>query len=114
MEQRSLLVSIATIFFGLYFLDNSLSVGWEYFFFSATLGVNVYFLQFWLRRTSAVAFVMAVKRFTWLSQHFVVVNEESAFPYSMFVKKFTCRVGAAPKQLPKLAQALYLQKLSRQ
>jgi len=114
MEQRSLLVSIATIFFGLYFLDNSLSVGWEYFFFSATLGVNVYFLQFWLRRTSAVAFVMAVKRFAWLNQHFVVVNEESAFPYSMFVKKFTCRAGAAPKQLPKLAQALYLQKLSRQ
>lgn len=118
MEQRSILVSITTLFFGLYFLDGSLSAGWQNFFFTVILAANVYFLQFWLRRIMAACFVMAVKRISWLHGHFVIINETLAVSNQAFIKRFKSSVEASKAAqatlLPTRAKDIYLQKLQRQ
>jgi len=118
MEQRSILVSIATIFFGLYFLDGSLSAGLQNFFFAVILGANLYFLQFWLRKTMVACFVMAVKRISWLHDRFVVISETSAVSNKTFIKRFKSHPEisriALTRLLPSTAKDTYLQKLRRQ
>ena len=118
MEQRSILVSIATIFFGLYFLDGSLSAGLQNFFFAVILGANLYFLQFWLRKTMVACFVMAVKRISWLHDRFVVISETSAVSNKTFIKRFKSHSEisriALTRLLPSTAKDTYLQKLRRQ
>ena len=113
MEQRSILVSVTTLFFGLYYLDSSLGVAWHYCFFAATLAVNVYFLQFWLRNIMGAFFVMAVKRFVWLSKFFVVINESSAVSYQVFAKRHRSSQAGA-RFLSQFTKGLYVQRMSRQ
>jgi predicted outer membrane repeat protein len=118
MEYRSILVSIATIFFGLYYLDRSLSESWQFFFFAVTLGVNLYFLQFWFRNIFATCVVMAVHKISWLRSHFVVINEISVVSNKTFLKRFKSSIGASrramARALPALGKEIYLRKLMQQ
>lgn len=118
MEQRSILVSVATIFFGLYYLDSSLSKGWEFFFFAITLGVNVYFLQFWMRKIVSAFFVLAVKRVNWLNMHFVAINETVAVSRQAFIAKSKTNVSALHRKgrrhLGIVSKDLYIRKLLQQ
>jgi hypothetical protein len=118
MEHRSILVSVATIFFGLYYLDNSLGEGWQDFFFAVILAVNVYFLQFWLRKLLGAFFVIAVNRFGWLNQHFVVINETLAIPHQAFTKTLKKKGEESSRtlrsRLPALSKAVYMLKISQQ
>ena len=112
MEHRSLLVSIATLFLGLFYLDESLGKASEYLCFALILAFNLYFLQFLLSKLTATYFVMLVKRMPWLQQHFVVVDEARAVSYSAFRRKVLPTKPSQPLLLS--TKKNYLRKLQMQ
>ena len=115
MEHRSLLVSIATIFFGLFYLDGSLSLVMEYICFSVILVFNFYFLYYWFRKMLGTFFVMLVKKFAWLQQYFVVIDETTAISHTRFLKKVLPTVPEKGNRLlPALVKEAYLAKLQVQ
>ena len=74
LEFRSLLVSVVTIFCGLYYLSGGLSTGADSVFFSVIIAVNVYFVQFWVRQSFGVFLVLAMQIFPALHRTFVVTG----------------------------------------
>lgn len=117
MENRSLLVSIATIFFGLFYLDDSLNSAVSYICFALILGFNVYFLQYWLFKMFATYLVLLVKKVSWLQRYLVVENEGTVISHSRFVKKavaYKQRLTLSQRPLIDLSKRLYMQSLLRQ
>ena len=115
MEHRSILVSCTTLFFGLYYLDSTLNSSLKVFFFSITLTVNIYFLQFWLRKMMNSLFVIAIKRIGWLRSRFVVVDEGTAMTNKAFLSVVKSKfVDIKRRRLMENVKKLYFAKLEGQ
>ena len=116
MEHRSLLVSIATVFFGLFYLDDSLT-GAEYLCFALILAFNLYFLSYWFAKILSTYFVLLVKRVPWLQQHYVVINETTTTSHRRFLRTVLPKMQSSVRTnypLPALIKDVFIKKLHRQ